>query len=253
MLELRGTVRPDLVAVVTGAAGGIGRAIAEAFLAEGARVSIADIDAAVLATTADELAERFGSDRVLAVVTDVSDPASVEQLATTTVAHFGALHVAVNNAGVVNRGPAWELSLDEWHRILDINLWGVIHGVRSFVPRIIASGQPGHVVNVASMAAVNIIPNLAPYTVSKHAVLGLSDALRADLEAAGHPINVSVVMPGRTLSRMNPIATLPASVVADNVVDALRRDRHYVFADDESAETVAARLQSIIDARGDRL
>lgn len=251
MHELRGTV-----AVVTGAAGGIGRACAEAFLTEGMRVALGDIDAAVLEQTVSELRGQHPADehgeRVIGVITDVRDPDSVEQLGAATVDAFGALHVAVNNAGIVNRGPAWELSLDEWHRVLDINLWGVIHGVRSFVPHIIASGS-GHVVNVASMAAVNIIPNLAPYTVSKHGVLGLSDALRADLIAAGHDIGVSVVMPGRTLSRMNPIATLPASVVADNVIDAIRRDRHYVYCDDESADTVAARMHALIDARGQHL
>lgn len=248
MQDLRGKV-----AVVTGAAGGIGRAAAEAFLAEGMHVALADIDEPVLERTVAELAELHGEGRAISVPTDVRDQDAVDALAAATVEAFGALHVAVNNAGIVNRGPAWELSLAEWHRVLDINLWGVIHGVRSFVPHIIASGASGHVLNVASMAAVNIIPNLGPYTVSKHAVLGLSDSLRADLVAAGHPIGVSVVMPGRTLSRMNPIATLPASEVARNMVDAIRRDRHYVYADDESADTVAARLNAIIDARGDRL
>ena len=93
------------------------------------------------------------------------------------------LHVAVNNAGIVNGGNSWELPLDEWHRVIDVNLWGVIHGVHAFVPRILASGAEGHVVNTASMAAVLPIRRLGPYTVAKHGVLGLSDVLRADLAA----------------------------------------------------------------------
>lgn len=236
------------VAVITGAAGGIGRAIADAFAALQMHVLISDIDAAALQTAAAELSATGAS--VRAHVADVRDPESVDELAAAAVEHFGGLHIAVNNAGIVNRGPAWELSLDEWHRVLDINLWGVIHGVRSFVPRILATGDEGHVVNIASLAAVNILPNLGPYVVSKHAVLGLSDALRADLEAVGANVGVSVVFPGRTLSRMNPIATRPASIVATNVVDAIRRNRHYVYTDDESAASVEQRLTDIIAARG---
>jgi NAD(P)-dependent dehydrogenase (short-subunit alcohol dehydrogenase family) len=192
---------------------------------------------------------RAAGAEVEGVVTDVSDAASVEALAEAVIARFGALHVAVNNAGIVNRGLTWELGLDEWQKLLGINLWGVIHGVRSFVPRILATGEEGHVVNTASLAAVNIISRLAPYTASKHAVLGISDVLRLDLAEVGAPVGVSVLMPGRINSRMNPIAERPASVVADNVIDAIRRDRHYVYTDDESAAEIAARMAAIVTAR----
>jgi NAD(P)-dependent dehydrogenase (short-subunit alcohol dehydrogenase family) len=185
------------------------------------------------------------------VVTDVRDPDAVDAAAEAAVDRFGALHVAVNNAGIVNGGNSWELTLEDWHRVLDINLWGVIHGVRSFVPAILASGAPGHVVNVASMAAVLPRAGLGPYTVAKHGVLGLSDVLRAELEAIAAPVGVSVVMPGMIRTAMNPIGTVEASTVAANIVDAMRRNRAYVFTDDHSTEAVDARLRAISEARTD--
>ena len=111
------------------------------------------------------------------VVVDVRDPESVEGAGRVVIERFGALHVAVNNAGVVGGGTSWEIPLEEWRRVIDVDLWGVIHGVRTFVPLILASGAEGHVVNVASMAAVSALPRLAPYTVAKHGVLGLTDVL----------------------------------------------------------------------------
>jgi NAD(P)-dependent dehydrogenase (short-subunit alcohol dehydrogenase family) len=235
-------------AVVTGAASGIGLAVTEALLAEGVRVVMADRNEAALRAQA----ARFGSS-VHAVVADVADPDSVERVADEAVERFGGLHIAMNNAGIVNRGVTWELPLEEWHRVIDINLWGVVHGIRSFVPRILATGEPGHVVNTASMAAVLPRKKLGPYTVAKHGVLGLSDVLRADLEAAGAPVGVSVVLPGMIKTGMVPIGTVAASAVAANVVDAIRRDRAYVFTDDHSTAEVDARLRAISAARADVL
>jgi NAD(P)-dependent dehydrogenase (short-subunit alcohol dehydrogenase family) len=239
------------VAVVTGAANGIGYAISEAFSAEGMRVVLADVVPDDLERAVAELSATGAE--VHGVVTDVTDPASVEALAEAVLDRFGSLSVAVNNAGIVNGGNCWELSLEEWHRVIDVDLWGVIHGIRSFVPRILATGEEGHVVNTASLAAVDIVPGIAPYTVSKHGVLGLSDSLRAELAAAGAPVGVSVVMPGLTKSKMVPIGDRPASGVARNVVDALRRNRAYVFSDAESTRRVAARFGAIMDARADVL
>ncbi|WP_029431355.1 SDR family NAD(P)-dependent oxidoreductase [Blastococcus sp. URHD0036] len=237
------------VAVVTGAGSGIGLAVSEAFVAEGMRVVLADLDGDAVRAHADRLATAGGQVHALAV--DVRDPDAVERAGEAAVERFGGLHVAVNNAGIVNRGNSWELSLEEWHRVLDVNLWGVIHGVRAFVPRILATGEEGHVVNTASMAAVNIIPKLGPYTVAKHGLLGLSDVLRAELAALGAPVGVSVVMPGAIKTGMNPYGTVTAEQVAANVVDAIRRDRAYVFTDDHSADEVATRLQAIVRARDD--
>jgi NAD(P)-dependent dehydrogenase (short-subunit alcohol dehydrogenase family) len=242
VIELR-----DKVAVVTGAASGIGLAVAELLAAEGARLVLADIDGQAL----DEQCARLSAEGhdTYGVPTDVRDPAEVEALADAAVERFGALHIAMNNAGIVNRGLAWELSLDEWRRVLDVNLWGVLHGIRSFVPRILASGAEGHVVNTASMAAVLPIDRLGPYTVAKHGVLGISDVLRLDLATVGAPIGVSVVMPGMIRTGMNPIGTVAPEQVARNVLDAIRHDRHYVFTDDHSRADVEERLGQILASR----
>lgn len=239
------------VAVVTGAASGIGLAITEVFLHEGMSVVMADVDGDGLTAQASRLGGLGGP--VHPVVVDVTDQASVDQAAEAAVDRFGRLHVAVNNAGIVNGGNSWELSLDDWRRVIDVDLWGVIHGVRAFVPRILESGEEGHVVNTASMAAVLSLAKLGPYTVAKHGVLGLSDVLRAELAGIGAPVGVSVVMPGMVKTAMVPIGTLPASTVAANVVDAIRRNRSYVFTDDQSTSEMTTRLQAIIDAPADRL
>ena len=236
-------------AIVTGAASGIGLAIAEAFAAEGLRVLMADLSGDAVEAAASRLRESGADARPY--VLDVRDPDAVEAAGQAAVDAFGALHVAVNNAGIVNWGVTWELPLDEWHRVLDVNLWGVIHGVRAFVPRIVACGEEGHVVNVASVAAVVAHPALGPYTVAKHGVLALSDVLRADLEAAGARVGVSVVMPGGVKTAMNPIGTVEPSTVAANVVDAMRTDRAYVFTDRQASAQLESRLQSIMAARAD--
>jgi NAD(P)-dependent dehydrogenase (short-subunit alcohol dehydrogenase family) len=242
--ELRGRV-----AVVTGAASGIGLAIAQAFLDEGMRVAMADVDDDRLHAEAERL--RRNEAEVFAVRVDVRDPGSVDAVGRSVIERFGTLHVAVNNAGVVGGGRSWEIPLDEWHRVLDVDLWGVIHGVRTFVPLILASGEEGHIVNVASMAAVLTLPNLGPYTVAKHGILGLTDVLRGELTALGAPVAASVVMPGMVKTAMNPIGTVQPATVAANVLDAIRRDRAYVFTDDHSTDEVEGRLRAVLAARAD--
>ncbi len=237
------------VAVVTGAASGIGMAISQAFVNEGMRVVMTDINEEELASQASVLVQQ--GREVRAVVVDVRDPEAVERAGQAAIDLFGQLNVAVNNAGIVNGGYSWELSLEDWRRVIDVDLWGVIHGIRSFVPRILASGGEGHVVNTASMAAVLPLAQLGPYTVAKHGVLGLSDVLQAELDVIGAPIGVSVVMPGMTKTAMNPIGTIPASAVAANVVDAIRRRRSYVFSDDHHKIEMSARLQTILAAPAD--
>ncbi len=236
-------------AVVTGAASGIGLAVTEALVAAGVKVLMADIDEDALTAHADRLS-RSGS-QVDTVVVDVCDPEAVERAGHLAVERFGELHIAVNNAGIVAGGRSWEMPLEDWHRVIDVDLWGVIHGIRAFVPRILESGEEGHVVNTGSMASVATIPGIGPYTAAKHAVLGLSDGLRAELEAIDAPIGVSVVMPGRIETAMNPVGTVSPAMVAANVVDAITNDRHYVFTDDHSTAEVDARLTAIIAARGD--
>jgi NAD(P)-dependent dehydrogenase (short-subunit alcohol dehydrogenase family) len=237
------------VAVVTGAASGIGLAVVEAFAGLGLRVVMADLDGDQLQTHAARLSDQGAE--VHAVTADVRDPDAVEHLGATAVERFGTLNVAVNNAGVVNGGYSWEIPLEEWHRVIDVDLWGVIHGIRSFVPRILAAGEEGHVVNTASMAAVLSLGRLGPYTVAKHGVLGLSDVLRAELASLDAPVGVSVVLPGMIKTGMNPVGTVSAAAVAANVVDAIRRGRRYVFTDDHSTREVEDRLRAILAARGD--
>ena len=236
-------------AVVTGAASGIGLATTEAFVAAGMRVLMTDRDEASLAEHATRLAR--GGAEVHSRVVDVTDPDAMEQAADAAVEHFGSLHVAMNNAGIVAGGNSWELPLSEWHRVIDVDLWGVIHGIHAFVPRILASGEPGWVVNTASMAAVTAIAGIGPYTASKHAVLGVSDGLRAELEAAGAPVGVSVVMPGMIRTGMNPLGSVSAEQVAANVVDAVRHGRSYVFTDDHHIPEVESRLNAIMASRRD--
>ncbi len=239
----------DRVAVVTGAASGIGLAISDRLAAAGVRLLMTDIDGDAAEAAAGRI--RGHDTDVDAAQLDVRDPDAVERVARFIQDRFGALHIAVNNAGIVNRGLAWELPLADWHRVLDVDLWGVIHGIRSFVPRILATGDEGHVVNVASMAAVHPQERLGPYTTAKHAVLGLSDVLRADLTSAAAPIGVSVVFPGRIRTAMNPIGSIQPSTVAHNIIDAIQRQRPYVFTDGHSADAVQARLQTILSARSD--
>ena len=246
MQDLKGRV-----ALVTGAASGIGLALAQRFAAEGMHLVMTDIDAATLEDVTAEM--RDGPTVIETIELDVRDPDAVDRAAQLAVDRFGGLHVAVNNAGIVNGGTTWELPLEAWHAVIDVNLWGVIHGVRAFVPRILATGDEGHIVNIASMAAVNALGGLGPYTVAKHGVLGLSDVLRADLVATGAPVGVSVVFPGRIRTGMNPIGTVEPATVAANVVDAIQQNRPYVFTDHHSANDVRTRLQAIIAARADVL
>ncbi|MBA4863605.1 SDR family NAD(P)-dependent oxidoreductase [Streptomyces sp. PSKA54] len=242
-------VLKERVAVVTGAASGIGLAISERLAGAGVRLVMTDLDGQAVEDAAAAVRKR--GCEVEAVPLDVRDPDAVERVAELVVHRFGGLHIAVNNAGIVNRGTAWELSLDDWHRVMNVNLWGVIHGVRSFVPRILATGDDGHVVNVASMAAVHPQERLGPYTVAKHGVLGLSDVLRADLAAVDAPIGVSVVFPGRIRTAMNPVGSVEPHAVANNVLDAIARRRPYVFTDDHAAGAVDERLKAILSARTD--
>jgi NAD(P)-dependent dehydrogenase (short-subunit alcohol dehydrogenase family) len=237
-------------AVVTGAASGIGLALVEAFVREGMRVVMADIDQESLRRQAENLSDQGAE--VLAVTVDVTDPEAVEAVGRAAVERFGNLNVAVNNAGVVSGGNSWEIPLADWHRVIDVDLWGVIHGIRSFVPLILASGEEGHVVNTASMAAVLSLPRLGPYTVAKHGVLGVSDVLRAELRAMGAPVGVSVVMPGMIKTAMNPVGTVSADVVAAHVVDAIREQRSYVFTDDHDERGVRDRLGAILSAKAER-
>lgn len=249
----------DRVAVITGAASGIGLGIAQSFADEGMRLVLADTDGDRLKNEAQRLRSR-GSE-VEAVVTDVGDPKAVQALADRAMDRFGVVHIICNNAGIIRGGRTWELSLDDWDAVLRVNLLGVVHGVHSFVPLLLASGQEGHVINVASMAAVVPVPGISPYNVAKHGVLALSEVLHAELLETGAPIGVSVVMPGRVRTRLGrprdsdtepegprtEPGVLDPAEVARQVVDAIREGRLFVFTHPERIQDARSRFARITD------
>jgi NAD(P)-dependent dehydrogenase (short-subunit alcohol dehydrogenase family) len=238
----------DRVAVVTGGGSGIGLGIAHACAAAGMRVVLADVDPARLdAAVAPVTAS--GAPDVLTVPTDVSDAASVASLARRTLDAFGAVHVLCNNAGVSAIGYQWQTPLDDWNWVLGVNLFGVVHGVHAFMPVLLEQDE-AHIVNTASMSGLLPSPGMGAYVTSKHAVVGLSKALRADLAARGPHVGVSVVCPGavatnladnvRTLGRPRDAAHVDAlrqnlatsmgpREAGAMVVDAVRNDEFWVL------------------------
>jgi NAD(P)-dependent dehydrogenase (short-subunit alcohol dehydrogenase family) len=267
----------DKVAVVTGGASGIGRSLVDRFAAAGMAVVVADVEATALAATERELRDR--GTRVLAVRADVADPAAVEAMAHATLERFGGVHVLCNNAGVSVGGPMWEHTLDDWRWVLGVNLWGVIHGIRTFVPIMIRQSEPAHVVNTASLAGLSSNPFLGVYNVTKHAVVTLSETLAQELALVGAPVKVSVLCPGFVQTkiadsnrnrpmdladgadRLRPaefeaairtaIATgLPPEAVAELVFAAIRDERFYVLPHPElTAMRVRDRMEGILENR----
>jgi NAD(P)-dependent dehydrogenase (short-subunit alcohol dehydrogenase family) len=187
-----GSVR-DKVAVVTGAGSGIGRRLALELAGRGARLAISDVDEEGLATTA-ELVRARGAD-VHTARLDVADREAVLAYAATVADHFGVVHQVYNNAGVASSGSVLDGEWSEYDHVLGINLFGVIHGTKAFLPHLIASGD-GHVVNVSSLNGIMAQPGMSAYCTSKFGVRGFTESLRAELLAAGHPVQVSVVHPG---------------------------------------------------------
>ncbi len=183
----------DRVAVVTGAASGIGRGLAERFAAEGMKVVLADIEAGPLAETAAALEAKGAT--TLAVETDVSKADQVDALAKSTIDAFGAVHIVCNNAGVAVGGLSWERTLADWEWVMGVNLWGVIHGIRSFVPIMLEQGTEGHIVNTSSSAGISSSAGLPIYTATKHAVVALSEVLHYEFAMTGAKLRASVLCP----------------------------------------------------------
>ena len=181
------------VAVVTGAGSGIGKAIAERFVAEGMKVVLADLDEVRLRAVETQLAERGGD--VLPVAVDTALEESVQALAQKTLDRYGAAHVLCNNAGVVGTGDPWTGPMSVWDWVVGINLYGVVHGVRAFLPIMQEQGE-GHIVNTASMAGLLAMPGAAPYNVTKHGVVALTEGLFIELKSTGSPVSCSVLCPG---------------------------------------------------------
>ena len=187
-------IQPGQVAVVTGAAAGIGLALAQAFAQRGLRVALADCDEAALGEAAARLRD-LGT-TVLAQTTDVSDRAALFALRDAVLKTFGAVDIVCNNAGIYEPlAAAWEIDIARWQRLFAINYWGVVHGIQAFVPLLVEQGH-GHVVNTASMSGLTAVPSQAAYSGAKHAVVSLSESLRADLDMAGATgVGVTILCP----------------------------------------------------------
>ncbi|NQE90409.1 SDR family oxidoreductase [Nocardia terpenica] len=204
------------VAVVTGAANGIGRAVAAALGARGLRLVLADLEADRLAEVAAEL----DADTV-AVPTDVTDTEQVERLAQTALDRFGGVDLLVNNAGTMAGGPSWQIDPADWQRMIAVNLGGVANGVRVFVPQMVAAGR-GHVVNIASVSGLIADPFNAVYAATKHGVVSLSESLRGELSLLAPEIGVTVVCPGPIDTRMLRGLMDNATALVAGGPDALR-------------------------------
>jgi len=263
------------VAVVTGAASGIGRALSKSFLEAGMKVVLADIDAERLADSLHSM-EDFG-DNLLGVNTDVSQTDQVEELARKTLETFGAVHVLCNNAGVGYGGHScWEIPLEGWKWILNVNLMGVVHGISTFMPIMLDQDTEAHVVNTASVAG--LIRNMfsIPYGVSKHAVVALSESMHLELLQRNSKIKVSVLCPGPVStdifksSERNRPATVPPppeptaeeaffrkvyetyiergldpAEVARQVLEAVREERFYVITHDFNSQ-IEMRMKNVL-------
>jgi|SRR5579871_2471588 len=265
------------VAVITGAASGIGRALAERCALEGMRVVLADIEAAALQQTEAELRAKGAT--TLAVVTDVSRAESVAALADKAWETFGAVHLLCNNAGVGGGSSVWETNLEDWEWILGVNLWGVIHGVRTFVPRMLAQDTEGSIVNTASVAGLISSPGLVVYKVAKHGVVTLSETLCHELALRQSKLKVSVLCPGfvntrilesernhpggpRPSGAMNPIdaairesvrqgieSGIPPAEVADAVFTAIQEEKFYILTHPEYKAAIRLRMEDILEER----
>jgi len=217
------------VAVVTGAASGIGLALAKRLGAEGMKLVLADVEPAALAGAQQALAG--AGVPCITVPTDVSRADAVQALAERTLDAFGAVHVVCNNAGVFAGGLSWEAPLTDYEWVLGVNTWGVIHGIKSFVPILLRQDEPGHVVNTASMAALTSGPLSAAYFMSKHAVLALSESLYLELHLKHAKVGVSVVCP---------------ELIATRIGDADRNRPPHLKRGDEPASPERALIEGAI-------
>jgi NAD(P)-dependent dehydrogenase (short-subunit alcohol dehydrogenase family) len=249
-------VEAGQVAVVTGAAQGLGRALTAGLIDRGVSVVLADIAAERLHSTAEEFTAR--SARVLPVITDVSDAAAVNMLASRTLEHFGRIDVVVNNAGVANRDsrPLWQTDPQDWHRILGVNLLGVVHGIQAFVPHLVTAGA-GHVLNIASLAGLSTIPFGGIYCASKHAVVAISETLHRELKATGLPIRVTVACPALVRTPMAEglltlaeadddvlTAHLPAHLSLEQLQASVKRMIANLMEPDVAAERILAAVET---------
>jgi NAD(P)-dependent dehydrogenase (short-subunit alcohol dehydrogenase family) len=221
---------------------------------------------------------------VLAVQCDVSKAGEVEALADRAYEEFGAVHVLCNNAGVGVGGLSWQHSIEDWQWVLGVNLWGVIHGIRTFVPRMIAEGNEGHVVNTASVAGLISSPYMAVYQATKHAVVSMTESLKMELDMTGAKISASVLCPGfvatkisdsernrpsglktetasadgaqqdlmREMARQQIAAGIKPAEVAEMVLEAIRDDRFYIVTHPRFGKLIRLRMENILEGKTPR-
>jgi NAD(P)-dependent dehydrogenase (short-subunit alcohol dehydrogenase family) len=265
------------VAVITGGASGIGRGLADRFAREGMKIVIGDIEQAALDQAVAELA-RSGAD-CAGVRCDVSEYAEVERLANAAYDTFGAVHLLCNNAGVSSQAaPSWAQTEADWKWVLGVNLWGVIHGIRAFVPHMLAQKSEGHIVNTASLSGLLSMPYGAPYNVSKFGVVALTEALHFELAIAQSKLKTSVLCPAWVSTRIldsarnrppelvNPrqpeideawaqafrarlAEGLTPETVAERVYEAVRDEQLYIWTHPEYKPAVRVRMEEVVEGR----
>ncbi|WP_067105730.1 SDR family NAD(P)-dependent oxidoreductase [Sphingopyxis granuli] len=264
-------------AVITGGASGIGLAFAHLFGRNGCRIMLADIESTALDSAVEGL--RKAGIAAFGEIADVADPASVERLAARTFDRFGKVHLLFNNAGVSITGPTWRMSPDDWRWVWDVNVWGVVNGIRAFLPAMMAHGEEAHVINTGSLASFFGNGDHAPYCSSKAAVLGISQSLYSEMRAMKTRVGVTIVCPGMVATRIHqswrnrPDADRPWSdreyadlafregseafqgaglspdVIAEATLDAVRNDRFYSFSGDRWPFFIRGALEPTL--RGD--
>lgn len=265
----------DRVAVVTGGASGLGRAMAWRFAREGMKIVLADIEQTTLDTTLGEFQE--AGHEAIAVQGDVSRAADVESLAEQTLAAFGAVHIVCNNAGVAPGGLVWEHTVKDWEWAMGPNVWGVIHGVRVFTPILLKQNTEAHIVNTASVAGLLSLPGMGLYCVTKHAVVTLTECLHHDLVENSDKVRCSVLCPAYVptgiadsernrpahlrddrpkseqelrreegLRRAVESGRITAEEVADAVFNAIRDKRFYILTHQRIKPAIETRMQDIL-------
>ncbi len=263
------------VAVITGAASGIGLAIARRCAQSGMKVVLADVETSRLKEVETELNAQGIS--VIAVKTDVSHRSDVEELARRTIDAFGGVHLLFNNAGVGAGGAAWEATWHDWEWVINVNLWGVIHGVKVFAPLMIAQEEDCHIVNTSSGAGLTVGGFSAPYSVTKHAVVALSESVYLSLQQRKSRVNISVLCPGlvhtnigeaernrpahlrneetelspemqagRLALRKLIESSMAPEKVAERVFDAIEEERFYILPDQDWLEVIRLRTDSLL-------